>query len=159
MRVWTAILTTCFFSLILLVLPAFQGLPAYLYFFQPEWLALTLSYWVLAAPEKVGLMTAFLLGFAADLATGTPLGEHGLVYLMLVLFFSATCHQVRVLPVWQQAIIVAFAMLVGLILQYLFLSLTSGSLASVMIFLKAFASALMWPWVFLLLRMIRRRVR
>ena len=87
MRVWTAILTTCFFSLILLVLPAFQGLPAYLYFFQPEWLALTLSYWVLAAPEKVGLMTAFWLGFAADLATGTPLGEHGLVYLMLVLFF------------------------------------------------------------------------
>ena len=104
-------------------------------------------------------MTAFLLGFASDLATGTPLGEHGLVYLMLVLFFSATYHQVRVLPVWQQAIIVAFAMLIGLILQYLFLSLTSGSLASVMIFLKAFASALMWPWVFLLLRMIRRRVR
>ena len=98
MRVWTAILTTCFFSLILLVLPAFQGLPAYLYFFQPEWLALTLSYWVLAAPERVGLMTAFLLGFAADLATGSPLGEHGLVYLMLVLFFSATYHQVRVLP-------------------------------------------------------------
>ena len=159
MRVWTAILTTCFFSLILLVLPAFQGLPAYLYFFQPEWLALTLSYWVLAAPERVGLMTAFLLGFAADLATGSPLGEHGLVYLMLVLFFSATYHQVRVLPIWQQAIIVAFAMLIGLILQYLFSSLTSGSLASVMIFLKAFASALMWPWVFLLLRMIRRRVR
>ena len=159
MRVWTAILTTCFFSLILLVLPAFQGLPAYLYFFQPEWLALTLSYWVLAAPERVGLMTAFLLGFAADLATGSPLGEHGLVYLMLVLFFSATYHQVRVLPIWQQAIIVAFAMLIGLILQYLLLSLTSGSLASVMTFLKAFASALMWPWVFLLLRMIRRRVR
>ena len=103
-------------------------------------------------------MTGFLLGFAADLATGSPLGEHGLVYLMLVLF-SATYHQVRVLPIWQQAIIVAFAMLIGLILQYLFLSLTSGSLASVMIFLKAFASALMWPWVFLLLRVIRRRVR
>ena len=95
---------------------------------------MTLSYWVLAAPERVGLITAFLLGFAADLATGSPLGEHGLVYLVLVLFFSATYHQVRVLPIWQQAIIVAFAMLIGLILQYLFLSLTSGSLASVMIF-------------------------
>ena len=104
-------------------------------------------------------MTAFLLGFTADLATGSPFGEHGLLYLVLVLFFSATYHQVRVLPIWQQAIIVAFAMLVGLILQYLFLSLTSGSLANAMIFFKAFASALMWPWVFLLLRVIRRQVR
>ena len=156
---WTVILTTCFFSLILMVLPAFRGMPAYLYFFQPEWLALALSYWVLAAPERVGLITAFSLGFVADLATGSHFGEHGLLYLMLVLFFAATYSQVRVLPIWQQAIIFAFAMLVGLILQYLFLSLTSGSLANAMVFLKAFASALMWPWVFLLLRMIRRRFR
>ena len=70
-----------------MVLPAFQGMPAYLYFFQPEWLALALSYWVLAAPERVGLITAFLLGFVADLATGSHFGEHGLLYLMLVLFF------------------------------------------------------------------------
>ena len=43
-------------------------------------------------------------------------------------FFAATYSQVRVLPIWQQAIIFAFAMLIGLILQYLVLSLTSGSL-------------------------------
>ena len=156
---WIVILATCFFSLILMVLPTFQGLPAYLYFFQPEWLALTLSYWVLAAPEKVGLIAAFLLGFVADLATGSHFGEHGLLYLILVSFFTATYSQVRVLPIWQQAIILAFAMLIGSILQYLFLSLASGSLANSMMFLKAFASALMWPWVFLFLRMIRRRFR
>ena len=69
-----------------MVLPAFRGMPAYLYFFQPEWLALALSYWVLAAPERVGLITAFSLGFVADLATGSHFGEHGLLYLMLVLF-------------------------------------------------------------------------
>ena len=156
---WIVILATCFFSLILMVLPAFQGFPAYLYFFRPEWLALTLSYWVLAAPEKVGLIAAFLLGFVADLATGSHFGEHGLLYLILVSFFTATYSQVRVLPIWQQAIILAFAMLIGSILQYLFLSLASGSLANSMMFLKAFASALMWPWVFLFLRMIRRRFR
>ena len=38
MRVWTAILTTCFFPY-LTGAPSVSGLPAYLYFFQPEWLS------------------------------------------------------------------------------------------------------------------------
>jgi rod shape-determining protein MreD len=154
-----AIWLTFFAALVISVVPVPRDLPVYLFYLQPEWLALTLSYWVLVSPERVGLVSAFVLGLFADLSVGTALGEHGLMYLLLVMFISATYHQVRMLPIWQQAVIVAFVISVGTILQYLFLSLAHESFQSGLMFLKAIVSALMWPWVFLLLEIVRRRFR
>ena len=149
---------TFFGALIVSVVPVPRDLPVYLYYLQPEWLALTISYWALVSPERLGLVSAFLLGLVADLSIGTALGEHGLMYLLLVIFISATYHQVRMLPIWQQAIIVAFVISVGTILQFLFLSLAHESLQSGFMFLSGIVSALMWPWVFLLLEFVRSRL-
>jgi rod shape-determining protein MreD len=41
---------------------------------RPDFVALTLFYWVLALPHRVGVATAFGTGLAQDLIEGAPLG-------------------------------------------------------------------------------------
>ena len=45
---------------------ALWPLPEYLTPFRPNWMALALCYWLLEAPDRVGLGVAFLLGLVAD---------------------------------------------------------------------------------------------
>jgi rod shape-determining protein MreD len=57
---------------------------------RPDFVALTLFYWVLALPHRVGVATAFGTGLAQDLIEGAPLGIScfGLMLATLVLLFS-----------------------------------------------------------------------
>jgi rod shape-determining protein MreD len=41
---------------------------------RPEWLLLTLTYWVIALPHRVGLVTAAVAGLAMDVLEGAVLG-------------------------------------------------------------------------------------
>ncbi|HEY0310554.1 MAG TPA: rod shape-determining protein MreD, partial [Luteimonas sp.] len=50
-------------ALVLGLLP----LPGWLQPFRPYWLALVLAYWLIEAPERVGLGVAFLMGLVDDL--------------------------------------------------------------------------------------------
>ena len=55
-------------SLLVALLLGLVPMPDVLQPLRPYWLALVLAYWVLEAPDKVGLGVAFLLGLLADLA-------------------------------------------------------------------------------------------
>ena len=57
---------------------------------RPDFVALTLFYWVLALPHRVVVATAFGTGLAQDLIEGAPLGIScfGLMLATLVLLFS-----------------------------------------------------------------------
>ena len=59
-----------FLGLLVLVVPLPDAIAAA----RPYLLAMLLAYWVLEAPERVGLGTAFLAGLLADLVAGTLLG-------------------------------------------------------------------------------------
>ena len=68
------------------------------------WLALVLAYWVLEAPDKVGLGVAFLLGLLADLAFGGLLGEQALRLTVLAFIVQRFRSQLRFFPIPQQAL-------------------------------------------------------
>ena len=57
---------------------------------RPEIAALTLFYWTLALPHRVGVATACAVGLLQDLIEGAPLGlsSPGLMLATLVLLFS-----------------------------------------------------------------------
>ncbi|KAG1316575.1 hypothetical protein G6F63_016017 [Rhizopus arrhizus] len=57
-------------SLVVALLLGLLPLPALLQPLRPYWLALVLAYWVIEAPERVGLGVAFASGVIADLLYG-----------------------------------------------------------------------------------------
>jgi len=131
-------------------------LPDWAIAFRPEWVPLCLVYWTMAIPRKVGCGIGWLLGLFLDVVKGSLLGQHA-IGLALVAYLSIRLHQrMRVFPVWQQA------MTVGLILlPYLLIVLWVHGISGQNPDIKFFwgpllTSVVLWPWVFMLLREIRR---
>jgi rod shape-determining protein MreD len=74
--------------------------------FRPDWVAVILIYWSLAAPRRVGLLLAFLLGILLDTLTGALLGQHALALVLVVYLAEHFYLRVRVFPVSQLAVTV-----------------------------------------------------
>ncbi|BDW12238.1 hypothetical protein PSHI8_23220 [Polynucleobacter sp. SHI8] len=47
----------------------------------PDFLLIALAFWVLQAPEKINLLSAFLLGLLMDIQTSQYLGIHAIIYV------------------------------------------------------------------------------
>jgi len=123
----------------------------------PDWLALTLVFWNVHQPRRVGIGWAFLFGLLMDVHQGALLGQHALGYTLLS-FAAITIHR-RLL--WfglaQQALQIAplfFAMhLIELVVR-----LAAGGLFPGWWFLLApLAEAALWPLAVTLLLAPQRR--
>lgn len=127
----------------------FQGL-------RPAWVALVLIYWALAIPNKISVGSAFLAGIIWDVILGSILGVHALV-LSIAVYFIAKYHLIlRNLSLWLQGVLVIIY--VALIRFSVFLVefvLHSAEFNEQELF-GALISGILWPWVFLLMRHIRR---
>lgn len=132
-------------------------LPGWASVWRPAWVALVLIYWCMAVPQRVGVGVAWIMGLLLDILSGTLIGQHALG-LSVVAFLAHKLHQqVRVLPVWQQAISVF-----GLVLLYQALVLWINGIlgrpvAPWSFFAAPATSMLLWPWVFVILRDMRRK--
>lgn len=151
---WMILLTFCV-ALLMTILP----LPEWARPFRPQWVTLTLIYWCIALPHRVGVGSGFTLGIVLDVLTGTLLGQHALG-LSLVAFLSVQLHaRVRVFPFWQQAL----AVLVLLVIEHLFalwvIGATGQRAPGLIYWLIPPIGALLWPWVFVTLRDVRRRFK
>ena len=140
-------------ALILMILP----LPDWAQMYRPNWMALALIYWSMALPQRVGLWFAFFSGIVLDTSLGTLLGQHTLA-LVIVVYFNLNFYQrIRVLALAQQAIYV-FALL---LINQVVVAWVEGALGRPTPFLAYFGAPLIgmliWPWVFVILRDVRRR--
>jgi rod shape-determining protein MreD len=72
--------------------------------FRPDWVAVILIYWALAAPRRFSLVTAFLMGLALDTLMGALLGQHALALLLVVYLAERFYLRVRMFPVSQLAV-------------------------------------------------------
>ncbi len=134
-------------------------LPQFAEWFRPEWVAMILIYWVMALPERVGLGTAALVGLGLDLIKGSPMGLNVLSLLIITYLTLLLYKRLRMFPLIQQAVIVM--MLVG-INQLIFnwVHNLMGTRSDSLIFLlPALMSAILWPWLFVILRGLRRAFR
>jgi rod shape-determining protein MreD len=146
-------------SLLVALLLGLLPLPLELAPIKPFWLALVLCYWLLEAPEHVGLGVAFLIGLAADLVYGTLLGEHALRLCMLAFIVLRFRPRLRFFTLWQQALAV-FAMLINDRVVVIMIRGFSGEAMPGASFWIAPAVGLaLWPWLFLALDGLRLRAR
>lgn len=127
--------------------------------FRPAWLVLVLLYWAMAIPTKISIGVAFILGVVWDLMLGSILGIHALILSTFIYFVSKYHLILRNLSLWQQGLLVIvfiFVIRLGIfVLETLLHSATfnwSG-------YWGALISGLIWPWLFLVLRKVRRQVK
>jgi rod shape-determining protein MreD len=123
----------------------------------PDFLALTLVFWCVHQPRRVGVGVAFFFGLVIDVHQSSLLGQHALTYSALsfmaalihrrLLWFTVPSQAMQVLPIFAAAHAMELAV-----------RMLSGALfPGWAIFLAPFLEAVMWPVVSVVLLAPQRR--
>jgi len=119
--------------------------------------ALILIYWCMALPERIGVGVGFTVGLLLDVLSGTLLGQHALG-LSVVAYLALKLHlRVRVMPLRQQVFTVFILLLVERLLALWATGAAGYPTPSLWYWMTPLVSMLLWPWIYLTLRKIRRR--
>jgi rod shape-determining protein MreD len=78
---------------------------------KPTFVLLTLIYWNMALPDRVGITAAMSFGIFVDLIEGSLLGLHGILFILITYICQRFFYQFRVSPLWQQSFILFFLFL------------------------------------------------
>lgn len=146
-----------FIVMSLLVVLAYHMLPLGRQPALPDLLALTLAFWAVHQPRRVGVGVAFMFGLLMDVHQGALLGQHALAYTLLafgaialhrrLLWFTLPQQAVQVLPLFFAAHLVS--LLVRLI--------AGDQFPGWNLFLAPLIEAALWPVASLLLLAPQRR--
>ncbi len=123
----------------------------------PDFLALTLVFWGVHQPLRVGIGIAFVFGILIDVHQGAMLGQHALAYTALsflaiaihrrLLWFSVPLQAFQVLPLFaaSHAIELTVRLLAG------------GAFPGFLLFVAPVIESLLWPVVSVILLAPQRR--
>jgi rod shape-determining protein MreD len=125
----------------------------------PDFVALSLVFWSIHQPRKVGIGVAFCMGLLMDVHAAVNLGENALAYTLLT-YFAITIHR-RVLwftPVMQSFYVLPLFVFVHAIQIIVRLTVAPGSqFPGWLYFLSSLVTALLWPVATWLLLAPQRR--
>ncbi len=92
-----------FILLTLLLALGFNMLPIGRNPWLPDMLALTVAFWTVHQPRRVGVGISFFFGLLTDVHQGSLLGQHGLAYSLLAFAAIALHRRLLWFPVLQQS--------------------------------------------------------
>lgn len=123
----------------------------------PDLLALTLVFWGVHQPQRVGMGAAFLFGLLMDVHQGSVLGQHALAYAVLsffaiaihrrLLWFDVPTQALQVLPLLAAAHAVALAVRL----------MVGGHFPGWSLLLAPVIEAMLWPLATYVLLLPQRR--
>ena len=140
--VWPAI-ASLLVALVLEVLP----LPDFIALWRPPFLALTIIYWCMMWPNKIGIITAFFCGLALDVLYGSLLGQNALT-LSLISFLTFRFHlQIRIFPLLQLTASIFALLAINAFLQLWIDGIAGLAPAGFSRALPVITGTLVWPFV------------
>jgi len=114
---------------------------------RPDFVLLTLIYWLLRAPQLCNIGTAWFIGIIIDIATGGLFGQNALAYAFAAFFAVIYQRRLALFNIWQQAAYV-FALLILTQATLLVLKLFAGGNSPGWIyFLPCVTGILLWQLV------------
>jgi len=132
-------------------------LPEWASNWRPMWVTMVLVYWCMALPTRVGIGIAWTAGLLLDVLQGTLLGQNALGLAVLAYIVLNIHQRLRVFPLTQQAILICIFTLIFLLLSLWVRGIMGVPPQSWTFWMPAFTSMLLWPWLFIILRDIRRK--
>ena len=152
-RGFSIIAATLLISLVLSILP----MPESLQLYRVQWTALVLIYWCMAVPERVGVGISFVAGLLLDILTGTLLGQHALGLSVIGFITIKTYRRVRVFPLWQQSVFVMLLLFIERLLFFWVDGTIGRPAKGTESWIAPLLGAVIWPWLFIVMRDLRRR--
>lgn len=123
----------------------------------PDVVALTLVFWSIHQPQRVGIGVAFVFGLFIDVHQGAMLGQHALSYTVLsflaiaihrrLLWFSAPSQALQVLPLFVAAHVIELSARMA----------AGGAFPGWLLLLAPLSESLLWPVVSVVLLLPQRR--
>ncbi len=135
-------------AIVLVALP----LPQALSYWRPEFVTMVLVFWILNAPNLVGVWTGFFVGLLLDVLFKTPFGLHAMTLSAVAWATRLSWRRVAVFSVLQTSGLVLVLVLAGLIIKRVLLGIVGLPPDSLLYWLPALTSALLWPTVMVSLR-------
>lgn len=152
---WWFISLSILIALVLSIMP----LPLELKPWRPDWVVMVVIYWTIALPHRVGIGTAWVVGFLLDILLGTVLGIHAFALSLVVYICASNFQKIRNFSVWQQAaLIMVFLTLYHLVIFWLNRFLIQLNF-DIEFILPSLTSGVFWLWLFPVMRSLRRRFR
>jgi rod shape-determining protein MreD len=134
-------------------------LPEWAAAWRPVWVAMVLIYWCMAIPDRIGIGIAWLIGLLLDVQQGALLGQNALGLSIVAFITLAGYRRIRVFSLVKQALVVC-----SILFVYLFLMLWVRTMIGYppqhwSFWMPIVTSMLLWPWLFIILRDLRRTYR
>lgn len=149
------VLTTFVVATLLTLMP----LPGYANILRPNWVALVLVYWCMAIPTRMGVGSGWLLGLLLDILYGSLLGEQALAKALLAFLTLRFTLRLRVFPRWQQALATGVLIAISDLFVLMIKVLVHGTAPIWDDTAPMVANIILWPFVFAILREVRRRAK
>lgn len=148
------ILVSFLVAMILTSLPLPEGAIIY----RPDWMALALIYWCMALPERIGIFTGWLLGLVLDVMYGSLLGQNAMALSIIAYLVNILHLRVRMFPLWQQSVMVLLLIMLHLAISAWIRGIAGQFSVTWTYWMPALTSALVWPFIFIVLRDLRRQI-
>ena len=118
----------------------------------PDFVALTLAFWCVREPFKVGMAAAFLLGIAMDVASASVMGQHSFAYVLLAFAASGLSRRILWFPLTRQALHILPLLLCTQLVMFVVRMAAGAANPGWLYFLSSFTASLLWyPLTYLLL--------
>lgn len=134
-----------------LVLDLF-ALPGLLQQIRPDFIALTLIYWVVYHPRRVGFLPAWSLGLIMDVADGSLFGQHALAYAVLMYLAVLLHRRIVMFGMRQQIAHVLVILIVSQLIMLGVRSMAGADFPGALYFVPSLLGAGMWPLLFNVIR-------
>lgn len=140
---------TLFIGLMLNLLP-WSGASLLL---RPDFLAITLLFWSIREPLRMGIGVAWGMGLMVDVADGVLFGQNALAYSLAVFIALLLHRRILMFSPWQQTFYVLL-LLLALQAMTLLIRLSTGvDFIGIGYFAASVSGALLWPLLTLLLQL------
>ncbi|MEN8177088.1 MAG: rod shape-determining protein MreD [Pseudomonadota bacterium] len=148
-----------YLTLILGFILSIMPLPDWALDYRPQWVVLILIYWCMALPERIGVGVGWISGLLLDVLSGSLLGQHALGLAVVAFLTLKLYRRVRVQPLRQQMFTILILLLVERLLTLWSTGAAGYPTPNLVYWTTPLIGMLLWPWVYITLRDIRRRFR
>jgi len=148
---------TIFASFVVAFMLTAMPLPDWAVAWRPAWVALVLAYWCLALPQSLGVLTAWFIGLLLDVMHGSLLGQHAFGLAVVAYVVVIYHQQIRVFPLFRQSLVIGSLIFVYSSSMLLIYNFLGSKHYGYDFLLAALTSAILWPWIFIVLRDFRRK--
>lgn len=142
-------------TLVLAMALRISPLPGVLALLNPDWVLLSLIYWALAVPERVGIFYAWSFGLLTDVLIGRLFGQYALAYSLVIYLCLRLHKRLRQFPLIQQALFIFFCLLLSQLLLFFIKNAQHPAQLQATFWLPVFTGTLSWPLVYTTLRFVR----